>query len=1200
MMKHKQQKTRIAATLIMLCLLLLVHRPSIATPEQPPETLELVPRTHGTIAPMTLSPEKRRLLKKHGALVFAAWGREKPPVFVRYQSGVFEGVAADYIKTLGELLNTPVTIKHYVDFKAASAAVMTGNADFLAFYHPEMKDDEHLLLSLPWLNDNNVLLRTSSMPDQSEEPGVIGWLGTPQTLPMLQQRYPQATYRQFSFPSQAFTALQFGEIDRLWINAAAADYMKHMGIGGIFSKSADEASSDNSLYFATGAQSRPLLDLLDAAQLAMSQSTRLRIAANWGLDAAYLSHHTHLAMSQEEQAWIKTHPVVNVVQPAQLPPLSFIDRNNQPNGYAYALLPLITERTGLRFNVGQKRDHAPDITAAALLADDDKVSRAYTFSPWVMVSQSAPGELLLGQDFAGQRVMVTGGVRQKALLAQHYPQINFLPHSSPEGALQALLNKEVQAVIVPQVVADYLLVQTRYTTLTITETLQVPLARIGFEASSNDRLLTSILNKALVDISPAIQQRELATWERYRPHETINFWKTWRKVLIEGLLAVMLLGLLFFLRTHHLNRIIQQRKKYEIQLKDQLQFIHTLIDQSPVALFVRDSQLRMTHCNQTYLSYLHRTSDEVMGRDYGTPLIGNEALTEKLRLQYHEILQKGLPQFSTEEIMIEGQRQLIYLWTLPYRDHAGNTNGIIGGFIDVTEREMLLNELQSARQHADRANACKSEFLAQMSHEIRTPMNALVGLLELEVQGGSTAVQREENLRVAWQASRTLLALVGDILDLAKIEAGKISLNFIPLSLRELAGSIHTLYQQNAKEKQLEFTLTLELEHDYILCDATLLNQIISNLISNAIKYTWQGGIELAIGEYADTEEGLSQFIIEVRDSGVGLNEEQQRAIFEPFIQVDEEQHGQIGTGLGLSICNRLATILGGSLTLESEPDQGSTFIFSFKAEPCAGPERPQRQAPEGQPERELTVIIVDDHAPNRLLLSQQITFAGHKPVVMENGFQVLAYLKNPQARCDLLITDCNMPQMDGFTLVKRVRLLEQQQGLSPRPIFGLTALSAGEVIRRGKDAGMTGCLYKPIKLDTLLQCLAEVAGNASLQQLQQLPNYDTPVLPQDDAFAELTRSIMQTNYADFKELQAAVQARNGFIAERMAHRLLGSAQIIQFDALVSCCRQLEQYAQQGVFSACDTLLLECEALLEQAGRCCENMPSAHRHTMGY
>jgi two-component system sensor histidine kinase EvgS len=471
--------------------------------------------------------------------------------------------------------------------------------------------------------------------------------------------------------------------------------------------------------------------------------------------------------------------------------------------------------------------------------------------------------------------------------------------------------------------------------------------------------------------------------------------------------------------------------------------------------------------------------------------------------------------------------------------------------------ETLLEDVRKAKRAALRSSEAKSTFLSHMSHEIRTPLAALIGLLEIEHLGQSDQQQRQKNIDLAWESSRSLLSLVGDILDLAKIESGHFSIRPLPMSLSDVVYGTEALFRQVAHNKGLALKVMLDIDQDSVLFDAVALKQIMSNLVSNAIKFTAQGEVEVALYQADYTK---PEYVLEVCDSGIGLTPEQQHAIFQPFIQVDQGPNRVSGTGLGLNICRRLAVMLGTELHVESEPDVGSVFMLRFSAQPCVLADiDAEPQQINASLDVSLRMLIVDDNATNRLLLAQQLRYAGHHVFVAEDGEAALALWREHEV--DRVITDCNMPGMDGFEFTRQLRIEEKLLNRRAVPIYGLTAMAEERVKQLAIQAGMDGCLFKPLESTQLLKVVTSVntqhARPVTLITLENLAAND-PL-----AWRDLVTTAQQQNARDLAQLKQAIEEMNFASARHAAHQLLGSAKLLHAEALQHSCLATEQAAEQ-------------------------------------
>ena len=384
-------------------------------------------------------------------------------------------------------------------------------------------------------------------------------------------------------------------------------------------------------------------------------------------------------------------------------------------------------------------------------------------------------------------------------------------------------------------------------------------------------------------------------------------------------------------------------------------------------------------------------------------------------------------------------------------------------------------ELQRAKDEALRAERAKGMFLATMSHEIRTPMNGVMGLLELLSMGRLDGEQRTM-VEIVRQSSRSLLRIIDDILDFSKIEAGKLTLLPEPTSMRELVERVRNIYSGNASAKGLllEAAVDAEVGGCYRV-DGLRLQQILNNLVSNAIKFTQSGRVSIRVERVARrAKSDVLRFTVE--DTGIGIAADDLARLFEPYVQATSRNSG--GTGLGLVICNLLTTLMGGSLKMESEPGKGTRVAFTMALEtaqaaaPAAGPVATvNRFTGRSLGEEPVhggnhTVLLVDDHPVNRMVLEKQLAFLGYEIVTATNGLDALARLD--QGGIGLVITDCHMPQMDGYDFARTVREREAGDRRGRLPIIACTANASANEAAYCFAAGMSDYLAKPVQLEQL------------------------------------------------------------------------------------------------------------------------------------
>jgi signal transduction histidine kinase/CheY-like chemotaxis protein len=397
-----------------------------------------------------------------------------------------------------------------------------------------------------------------------------------------------------------------------------------------------------------------------------------------------------------------------------------------------------------------------------------------------------------------------------------------------------------------------------------------------------------------------------------------------------------------------------------------------------------------------------------------------------------------------------------------------------------------LEETAALKEAAEAASRAKSEFLANMSHEIRTPLHGILGMADLASEARQDS-ERRGYLDLVRQCGRSLLTVIDDVLDISKIEAGRMKLDPAPFQLRAFMNRVSAVLGVSGRQKGLEVSLSVESAvPDSIVGDTGRLNQVLMNLAGNAIKFTESGGVTLLVA--LDTPRDRSfepgepaKLRFSIRDTGVGIEASKQASIFEAFVQADNSVTRRFGgTGLGLAITRRLVEMMGGRVWVESEPGQGSTFSFTaeFRVSEAAAPPPAQRSAAGAQPERPLRLLLAEDNPVNQLFAKRVLEKQGHQVVVVGNGLEAVEV--SASDTFDAVLMDVQMPILDGLMATRQIRERELSTGVH-LPIVALTARAMDEDREICAAAGMDAYLSKPVQATQLLALLHSLhsAGGA-------------------------------------------------------------------------------------------------------------------------
>ena len=647
-----------------------------------------------------------------------------------------------------------------------------------------------------------------------------------------------------------------------------------------------------------------------------------------------------------------------------------------------------------------------------------------------------------------------------------------------------------------------------------------------------------------------------------------------------------------------------ERGRLDQRLRDQQFYTRSLIESNVDALMTIDPHGIVTDVNKQAEALTSRTRDELIGAPF------ENCFTEPLRAEaaINQVLGEGkVTNYELTARASDGRLTVVSCNATTFHDRDGLLQGVFAAARDITERKQYEESLRDATHRAEQANHAKSEFLANMSHEIRTPMNAVIGLSYLL---GQTSLDEQQSgfLSKVTLASKSLLLVLNNVLDLSKIEAGELIVERRAFSLARLLEELPDVMAVQALAKGIAFEIDAEEDLPVALeGDATRLNQILTNLLSNAIKFTDRGGVELRVRLVAATRTHVKLCFI-VRDTGIGIARDMQARLFAPFAQADASITRRFGgTGLGLSIVKRLTALMGGEVRMDSTLGVGSEFSVTLEFELTSadalarldiGPVVAGELALRG-----VRVLVVDDSDINLDVTKRILESEGARVWLASDGKQAFDLLHADPETVDVVLMDVQMPVLDGHDATRRIR---RELGLQSLPIIALTAGALSSERQRAAEAGMDDYIVKPFDAQSLVRHILRhvqpatgplapdaaaaagrhVQGRATWPEIEGIDAGDARERMSNDF--ELFRSMLERLLGEFSDV--GVPASGGepvalaLHAGRM-HKLRGSAGMLGAKDIQQLAGEAEAASIAGDVENAALLASRLAAALDRLGR---------------
>ncbi len=765
-------------------------------------------------------------------------------------------------------------------------------------------------------------------------------------------------------------------------------------------------------------------------------------------------------LSVEEKNWIKNHPIIRFTGDPNWLPYEAFDKQGNYIGIVAEHLKIIEQKLGIKVDIIPSKTWTEsvakvkqgEIDVLSETSDSDLKShliftKPYLSSPVVIVMKNNEDYVEDISQIKNRKLAVINAYGYVPEILANYPDINFEIVNTIQQGLTSVSTGKIDALIATLAQASFHISELGINNIRIVGKTEFN-TKLAFGVRKEFAPLVSLFNRALASISQGKKQIILSKWGKQKYAAKIDY----------DLLA-KIAGLFFaiFSLFIYWNRKLAKEVKLRKEIENQTQL---LIDNIPLQIIVTSFEGDILMANPKALIDYKIHQDEI--DQYNISDFYHDINDRKIMVK--EIVENGkIEQKILRFKNLDGSVRSMMLSVMPISFQ--HNKALLTIAVDMTIRLEIEATLQQAKEHAERATQAKSEFLSNMSHEIRTPMNAIIGFTEL-LNEQVKDPKLKMFVKTIQSAGNNLLTLINDVLDLSKIEVGKLKIEKTACNPHDLFSELGNIFMLKMREKNIEFILDIDpVIPKSLQIDATRLRQVLFNLIGNAVKFTDQGHIRvIAHTSNENTIHSKLDLVIDIEDTGIGISADQQKIVFNDFEQSsgqDIRKYG--GTGLGLSISKRLVELMGGEITLKSELGKGSTFSIKL-SDVHVAPLAVEANKAKTKSNNHIsflpaTILIVDDIADNRDLLLANFAETNLKTVEAENGLQAVELTKKQPF--DLILMDIRMPVMNGYEAAREIKLFSEV------PIVALTASVMTDEFERLKTENFSGYLRKPVlKID--------------------------------------------------------------------------------------------------------------------------------------
>lgn len=1112
-----------------------------------------------------LNDKNEAITSTEDTLVFGVFRHNTPPFDVFINNQFYDGINADFFYWIGHYGNKRIKIRVFNDTLSAEKALIDGEVDIVTGFTSKSGSTSNSFDRVTYIPGISILSVVNKLKIQKNQEMKVLVSNELISDDEIKNIYPYSVIERTDSPIYGLLSASIGQSDVFISDAITIGYFsKNTVFYNLSVNGRVDCRNCGIKFFTVRKDDNITKEIIMTGISKMPKLERYSAVSKWDKSSDFITPGASDLLNDKECKWIKSNRSIKVILPEDMPPFSFIDDGKFVGGIP-SLLKLIENTTGIEFtfisdkNILSDSDNGKVIIgmASSMYAVDKGYSftRKYAQSPVVMVN-------LLQAKNAKNKPQLIATTLDIHKVRQLYPSTEHVIQTKTIREAYQMLQKGIVYGVIDIYSSARYYDEERPGFYVMTAPIKGKVAKLSFGIPKNEIFLNDIINKSLKQIPDSAIDELAKKWSSPKPQKTF-----FQRYHIQTIIFIMVISFLIFIISMWVVRLINCLKinnKARENLNNQLLSLKNFIDETPNPMYVCDKHMMMISCNASYSEFLNLQEDDLAGTSEIIFLYQNDDAVVDYRNDVRRAITEKTSIIKDRKIRIKNSPFLLYVhhWIVPYANDKDEIIGVVEGWIDVTERKILEEKLI----HADSA---KSTFLATMSHEIRTPLNAIIGMLEIGNNNLKKGMVDSTAFDVAERSSLELHKLIGNILDIQKIESGKLTPHCTSIELRTFFENLVAMFKDNAKKKNLILNLILDKStyENNISTDEILLRQVVCNVLSNAIKFTDKGNVKLHVVLQPSEFKNGCFLNIQICDTGCGISLPEQELLFKPFSQVYQNPDKRsMGSGLGLSICKSICEALGGSISLSSKVGLGTTVSISVAVKYIhQNNTQPKAFNKSGvHHHKELRILLVDDYYPNLLVLKKQLTFLNCEVVECEDPVRAVEIWQT--FRPHITFTDYNMSGLDGPQLTTQILEID-----SKAIIIGLTADARPEVIEICIRSGMVDCIFKPINLEILSNLLSRYTKFDINDNFSIVSSLDYSTDPKFKA------SLSENSFHCISDLHDALSDSRFNDIRTLAHKLKGGLTLGHYNELVTLCTKLESAAEHKNANECTELLLKLE-----------------------